>query len=104
MRREISRGSVFTRRALLVGGAQTLIMGGLAARLRQVQVEEGDRYTTMAEDNRVTGRMIAPARGRILDRFGNVLAGSLINFRALLVTEQTVDVRKSLDSLPGSSP
>jgi penicillin-binding protein 2 len=98
IRRDVSRGSVFTRRALLVGGAQTLVMGGLAARLRQVQVQEGDRYTTMAEENRVTGRMIAPQRGRILDRFGNVLAGSLINFRALLVTEQTVDYRRSLDS------
>ena len=72
IRREVRRGAVFTRRALLVGGAQTLLLGGLAARLRQVQVEEGGRYTTMAEDNRVTARMIAPQRGRILDRFGTV--------------------------------
>ena len=99
MRRESPRASVFTRRALLVGGAQTLLLGGLAARLRQVQVEEGDRYTTMAEDNRVMARMVAPQRGRILDRFGIVLAGSLINFRALLLTEQTVDVHRSLDNL-----
>jgi penicillin-binding protein 2 len=92
------RGKVFTRRALVVGGAQTLLLGGLAARLRQVQVEEGARYSTMAEDNRVTSRLIAPQRGRILDRFGTVLAGSLINWRALLVTEETIDPRKSLDN------
>jgi penicillin-binding protein 2 len=103
-RREINGGNVFTRRALLVGGAQTLLLGGLAARLRQVQVEEGGRYTTMAEDNRVTARMTAPQRGRILDRFGGVLAGSLINWRALLVTEQTVDVRRSLDNFSAIVP
>jgi penicillin-binding protein 2 len=104
IRRDASRGSVFTRRALVVAGAQTLLLGGLAARLRQVQVQEGGRYTTMAEDNRVTARMIAPGRGRILDRFGNVLAGSLINWRALLVIEQTIDVRESLDNFSAIAP
>jgi penicillin-binding protein 2 len=99
IRRDIRRGAVFTRRALLVGGAQTLLLGGLAARLRQVQVNEGGRYATMAEDNRVMARMVAPQRGRILDRFGAPLAGGLINWRALLITEQTVDVRRSLDNL-----
>src|SRR3954452_4397441 len=103
-RREVQRGSIFTRRALLVGGAQTLLLGGLATRLRQVQVQEGSRYTTMAEDNRVSARMTAPQRGRILDRFGTVLAGSLINFRALLVTEQTVDVRRSLENFSAIVP
>ncbi|MSP00310.1 MAG: penicillin-binding protein 2 [Acetobacteraceae bacterium] len=99
MRRDVNRGAVFTRRVLLAGGVQTLLLGGLAARLRQVQVEEGSRYTTMAEDNRVTARMMAPQRGRILDRFGHVLAGSLINWRALLVTEQTANFRRTLDNL-----
>ena len=94
IRRESRRGTVFTRRALLIGGAQTLMLGGLAARLRQVQVEEGSRYATMAEDNSVTARLIAPQRGRILDRFGAQLAGNLINWRALLVAEQTTDVRQ----------
>ena len=98
MRRDIRRGSVFTRRALLAGGVQTLALGALAAKLRQVQMEEGSRYSTMAEDNRVTSRMTGPQRGRILDRFGNVLAGSLINWRALLVTEQAVDVRRTIDN------
>ena len=98
IRRETNRTNVFTRRALLIGGAQTLLLGGLAARLRQIQVEEGGRYTTMAEDNRVMARMVAPQRGRILDRFGTVLAGSLINWRALLAADQTVDVRRSLDN------
>ena len=79
-------------------------MGGLAARLRQVQVDEGGRYATMAEDNRITARMIAPRRGRILDRSGAQLAGSLINWRALLVTEHAVNVRQSLDNFSAIVP
>ena len=102
--REILPGAVFTRRALLIGGAQTLLLGGLAARLRQVQLEEGGRYAMMAEDNRLSARMIAPARGRILDRFGAVLAGNLINWRALLVIEQTIDVARSLDNFSALVP
>ena len=86
IRSDTRRGAVFTRRALLIGGVQTLMLGGLAARLRQVQVEEGSRYAVMAEDNSVSARLMAPPRGRILDRFGAQLAGSLINWRALLVT------------------
>lgn len=104
IRREVDRRAVFTRRALLAGGAQTLLLGGLAARLRQVQIEEGGRYTTMAEENRVTSRMTMPRRGRILDRFGTVLAGTLINFRALLVTERTFDVRRSLENFASLVP
>jgi penicillin-binding protein 2 len=104
IRREVRRGTVFTRRALLIGGAQTLMLAGLAARLRQVQVQEGSRYATMAEDNSVTARLIAPQRGRILDRFGAQLAGNLINWRALLIAEQTTDVRKSLDNFSAIVP
>ncbi len=98
IRRETRRGTVFTRRALLIGGAQTLMLAGLAARLRQVQVQEGSRYVTMAAENSVTARLIAPQRGRILDRFGTQLAGNLINWRALLIAEQTTDARQTLDN------
>jgi penicillin-binding protein 2 len=104
IRRDIRRGTVFTRRALLIGGAQTLMLAGLAARLRQVQVQEGSRYATMAEENSVTARLIAPQRGRILDRFGVQLAGNLINWRALLIAEQTTDVRQSLDNFSAIVP
>jgi penicillin-binding protein 2 len=104
IRRDVRRSTVFMRRALLIGGAQTVLLAGLAARLRQVQVEEGRRYTAMAQDNSVAARLIAPQRGRILDRFGVQLAGNLINWRALLIAERTTDVRKSLDNFSAIVP
>ncbi len=97
--RRVSRGSgVFTRRALLMMGGQVALLGGLAARLYQVQVVEGARYATLAEENRVSTRLIAPPRGRMLDRFGTVVAGNRLNWRALLVAEQTSDTATTLDN------
>lgn len=99
MRRETRRTGVFTRRALLLMGGQAALLSGLAARLYQVQVVNGARYRTLANDNRISERMTAPPRGRILDRFGVVVAGNRQNWRALLIAEQTNDVRGTLDHL-----
>ena len=96
-RRETYRSGVFTRRALVLMGAQVAALGGLAARLYQVQVVEGARYATLANENRISARMIAPPRGRVLDRFGVTLGGSRINWRALLISEKATDVQKTLD-------
>jgi penicillin-binding protein 2 len=98
MKREMLRSGVFTRRALVVGGVQVAALAGLAAKLYQVQVVEGARYTTMAESNRISARLIAPPRGRLLDRNGEVMGGNRINWRALLVAEQTGDVAATLEN------
>jgi penicillin-binding protein 2 len=99
MRRETRRTGVFTRRALLLMGAQAGVLSGLATRLYQVQIVDGERYRTLANDNRISERMTAPPRGRILDRFGVVVAGNKQNWRALLVAEQTSDVGATLERL-----
>jgi penicillin-binding protein 2 len=98
MRRETKRTGVFTRRALLVAAGQVGALGFLGAKLYQVQVVDGARYATLAETNRVSARLIAPPRGRLLDRFGTVVAGNRLNWRALLVAEQTDDIAGTLDN------
>jgi penicillin-binding protein 2 len=98
MKKEGRINGVFTRRALLLGAGQIGIAGVLAARLYQVQVEEGARYATLAESNRISARLIAPPRGRILDRFGSVVAGNKLNWRALLMVEETADVGDTLEA------
>src|SRR6478609_5925367 len=104
MKRDTNRTGVFTRRALLIMGGQVALLGALAARLYQVQVVEGGRYATLAEENRISARLIAPPRGRILDRFGTVVAGNRLNWRALLVAEQTSDVTATLDTFASIVP
>ncbi len=109
MKRESRRGPVFnrpvfTRRALLLAGGQVGLLGLLAAKLYQVQVLESDRYATLAESNRISARLIAPPRGRVLDRFGAVLGGNRLNWRALLIAEQTEDVSVTLDNFSAILP
>ncbi|WP_340115342.1 penicillin-binding protein 2 [Pelagibius sp. 7325] len=89
----------FSRRGLLLGGAQTLLLAGLAARMYYLQVIESDRYRTLAEDNRISLRLLPPPRGRILDRFGLPLASNRQNFRVVLVREHAGDVERVLNAL-----
>ena len=98
MKRETKRTGVFTRRALMVAAGQMGALGFLAAKLYQVQVVDGARYATLAETNRISARLIAPPRGRLLDRFGTVVAGNRLNWRALLVAEQSEDIGNTLDN------
>ncbi|HET6235786.1 MAG TPA: penicillin-binding protein 2 [Acetobacteraceae bacterium] len=98
MKREVRRTGVFTRRALLLMGGQVAVLGGLAARLYQVQILEGGRYATLAEANRVSQRAVAAPRGRILDRFGTTVAGNKLTWRAVLIAEQARDVDATLDT------
>ena len=104
MKRDVQRTSIFTRRALLMMAGQVGVLGTLGARLYQVQVREGARYTTMADENRISARMIAPPRGRILDRFGVVVAGSSTNWRAVLIAEQANKVPATLDAFAALLP
>ena len=104
MKREGRRSSVFTRRTLLLAGGQLAALGFLAAKLYDVQVVQGGRYATLAETNRVSARLIAPPRGRVLDRFGTVVAGNRQNWRALLIVEQTQDVAATLDNFARITP
>jgi penicillin-binding protein 2 len=104
MKRDVDRTGIFTRRALLLLGGQAAVLGTLGARLYQVQVRDGARYTTLADENRISARMMAPPRGRILDRFGIVLAGSSTNWRAVLVAEQADNVPATLDAFSALLP
>ncbi len=73
-REEEERRGVFTRRALLLGSVQLGAFGFLATALHKLQVEQGERYATLAEENRLSARLISPPRGRVLDRNERVVA------------------------------
>lgn len=89
----------FTRRALVIGAAQIGLLGVLGARLYHLQVVEQDRYQLLAEENRINLRLIAPPRGRVLDRFGVELASNRRNYRLLLVAEEAGDPAAVIDKL-----
>lgn len=96
---DLSRERLFTRRALLLGAGQAGLMAVLAGRIYYLQVVESSRFQTMAEENRVSMRLLPPARGRVLDRAGEALAVNRQNFRVLLNAEQAPNVDAVLSAL-----
>lgn len=99
MDRDRGKSRLLTRRAVVIGALQGAALATLAGRLYYLQVVEADRYTTMADDNRLGIRLIAPRRGLILDRFGIKLADNRPTYRAVLVPEQVRDLDATLDAL-----
>ncbi len=93
------KSRLFTRRAVLIGGAEAALFALLAGRLYYLQVIEGGDYHRMAEENRINLRVILPPRGRILDRYGVPLAMNDQTFRAILLPEQVNDLKALLDKL-----
>ena len=88
-----------TRRAALMGGAQLLFMGGLAARMRYLQVDQADQFRLLAEENRINIRLIPPARGEIFDRNGIRLAENVPSYRIVMVREDAGDVDMVMERL-----
>jgi len=97
--RDTDRYEKFTRRAMILSLGTAGIFTGLATRMYTLQVVETDQFQQLAEDNRVNRRLLAPLRGRILDRFGVELAINRQNFQVLLVPEQIYDLKKTLDDI-----
>lgn len=88
-----------SRRAALLGGAQLLFIGGLAARMRFLQVEQADQFRLLAEENRINIRLIPPSRGEVFDRNGVRLAQNAPSYRIVIVREDAGDVDATLAQL-----
>lgn len=87
------------RRSLIVGGVFAGTSAVLAGRMRYLQVERADDFRLLAEDNRISIRLLPPERGLIFDRTGVLLAGNEQNYRITFVREDTDDVDAVLDRL-----
>ena len=96
---EAERTRCFTRRALVLGGAQVAFFGALAARLHHLQVERSADFALLAEDNRANQRLLVPPRGQILDRLGRPLARNVPTYRVQVIREQARDLRGVLERL-----
>ncbi len=99
METENNRFKVFSRRAAILAGTKFTLFSILAGRMYYLQVIEAEQYRMLAEENRISLRLLPPPRGRIFDRFGTELATNRQNYRAVLVPEQTASVEDTLDSL-----
>lgn len=97
--RDNDRQRLFSRRAALLAGGQMTLLTALAGRMYYLQIIEADRYTLLAEENRINLRLLPPERGRIVDRYGVPLAVNQQNYRVVITSENTPDVEQTLDRL-----
>ncbi|MBP0481436.1 penicillin-binding protein 2 [Sagittula salina] len=91
-RETIDSARRITRRGLILGGLQMGFAATLGARMHHLQVDQADEFRLLAEENRINIRLIPPARGRIFDRNGRVIADNEPTYRITLTREDAGDV------------
>jgi penicillin-binding protein 2 len=96
---ESSQTQSFSRRAFVLGAAQTGVAVLLAGRLGYIAIAENERYRDLAESNRVQTRLIPPRRGWIVDRHGQAMAINRADVRVDLIPDFIEDKERLLAEL-----
>ena len=91
-----SQQLTFSRRALLLSGAQVGIGALLGIRMGYIAVVDGQRYTLLAESNRVNLTLIPPRRGWIVDRYGKALADNRVALRVDIIPDRLTRDREGV--------
>ena len=94
-----SQDKIFNRRAVLLAAGQLTIFAGLSGRMYYLQVLEADRYRVLAEENRISLRLLPPPRGVVLDRRETPLAINVQIYRLVVVPEQAKNMDEMLTRL-----
>jgi penicillin-binding protein 2 len=92
MRITVAHQSItFSRRMMLLGGAQLGIGGLLVARMGWLSIAQNQKYQLLSESNRVQLIPVPPRRGWIIDRNGKPIAINRSSFRVDIIPQQLVD-------------
>ncbi|HEY8591339.1 MAG TPA: penicillin-binding protein 2 [Sphingomicrobium sp.] len=87
----------FSRRMLLLGGAQAAVGGLLIGRVGWLAVAQNEKYQLLSENNRVQLIPVPPRRGWIIDRNGKPIAINRASFRVDIIPQQ---LEKTRDVVP----
>jgi penicillin-binding protein 2 len=87
----------FSRRMMLLGGAQTAIGALLIGRLGWLAIAQNEKYQLLSESNRVQLIPVPPRRGWIIDRNGTPIAINRSSFRVDIIPQQ---LEKDRDIVP----
>jgi penicillin-binding protein 2 len=94
-----SEKRLFFGRIVLSTVISTLLLGGVIARLVQLQVVEHEKFAEQSQGNRIRIEAVPPIRGLIFDRAGRVLAENLPTYQLELIPEQVPDLVDTLNRL-----
>ena len=87
----------FSRRMMLLGGAQVAVGGLLIGRMGYLSITQNQKYQLLSESNRVQLIPVPPRRGWIIDRHGKPIAINRASFRVDIVPQQ---LEKDRDIVP----
>ncbi|MDR3326240.1 MAG: penicillin-binding protein 2 [Rhodospirillaceae bacterium] len=99
MIRDNNRIKIIGRRALILGSGKLVILSVLIGRIYYLQILETDKYTMLAEANRINLHLLQPIRGKILDRNGTPMAINQQNYRLMILSKQVSNLSNILDNL-----
>jgi penicillin-binding protein 2 len=96
---EAQQAFSFSRRAMVLGGAQLGLGGVLAARMAWLSIAQNEKYALLAESNRVNLTLVPPRRGWIVDRTGKPLALNRTAFRVDVIPDRLTQKDTTLAEL-----
>lgn len=95
----IHQSLTFSRRMLVMGGAQAAVGALLVGRLGWLSVAENEHYSLLSESNRVQLIVVPPRRGWLVDRHGTPIAINRSDFRVDIIPQQLERPEQTLRTL-----
>jgi penicillin-binding protein 2 len=84
--------NIISKRFLLLSLLKGAVVGAIGWRFFDLQVIENRKYEKLSDNNQFNFHMIAPERGRILDRKMRLLAGNMDGFSLVLKWDKNINV------------
>jgi penicillin-binding protein 2 len=84
----VHQSITFSRRMMLLSGAQVAVGGLLVGRMGWLAIAQNEKYQLLSESNRVQLIPVPPRRGWLIDRNGKPIAINKASFRVDLIPQQ----------------
>ncbi len=84
--------NTISKRFFLLSLLKGSVVGAIGWRFFDLQVIENRKYEKLSDSNQFNFHMIAPERGRILDRKMRLLAGNMDGFSLVLKWDKNINV------------
>lgn len=95
---QYEKDRLFAKRLVLLLILFIFIISILIGRVFYLQIIQGEKYKELADKNRISSRLTLPSRGYIYDRNGVKLAENKKTFQAVLIKEQSNNIKQTLDN------
>ena len=90
---------VIGRRTMVLATGMVLVTSFLSGRLYQLQVAQSNRYKRLSDRNQFDKRVVAPKRGRLVDRANRLLAGNAESYRLQITPLYAGNLKAALAQL-----